>query len=134
MSPAIPAGSLAVVRQIPAQDAHVGDVVTVSRPGDLPITHRVVSTRPGTNGTTMLRLKGDANAAPDPTAYVVSTVRLVIWHAPRLAYVVVWLGGPVVPGALAVAVSALVVWVLWPRDGEEEGEGRRSKHRLRRAI
>src|SRR5580692_2688514 len=43
MSPTIPTGSLAVVHQIPASDIHVGDVVTVDRPGLLPVTHRVTS-------------------------------------------------------------------------------------------
>ena len=43
MSPTIPAGSAAVVRHIPAADIAVGDVVTVDRPGKLPITHRVTT-------------------------------------------------------------------------------------------
>lgn len=33
MSPDIPAGSVALVREIPAAEAEVGDVVTVERPG-----------------------------------------------------------------------------------------------------
>src|SRR5699024_11365969 len=36
MSPTIPAGSVAVVRQIDAEQIEVGDVVTVDRPGALP--------------------------------------------------------------------------------------------------
>ncbi|MDD9205229.1 S26 family signal peptidase, partial [Georgenia sp. 10Sc9-8] len=42
MAPSIPTGSLAVVREVPAKDVAVGDVVTVDRPGRLPVTHRVV--------------------------------------------------------------------------------------------
>jgi signal peptidase len=125
MSPAIPTGSLAVVRQMPAQDARVGQVVTVDRPGELPITHRVYRTRSGADGTTVLVLKGDANTAPDPAPYVVRTVRLVIWSAPGLAYFIVWLGDPFVLGGLTIAVTVIVVWVLWPR----EDERRRSRHR-----
>lgn len=119
MSPTIPTGSLAVVRQIPAQEAKVGQVVTVDRKGELPITHRVVSTHPGTDGTTVLTLKGDANPTVDPSPYTVRTVRLVVWSMPGLAYVVVWLGNPFVLGALTLAVAALIVWVLWPRDGDQ---------------
>jgi len=33
MSPTIPAGAVALVREIPASEARVGDVVTVDRPG-----------------------------------------------------------------------------------------------------
>ncbi len=43
MEPTIPTGSLAVVHEIPASEIAVGDIVTVDRPGQLPITHRVTS-------------------------------------------------------------------------------------------
>ena len=42
MGPTIPAGSAALVRQVSADSVRVGDIVTVDRPGHLPITHRVV--------------------------------------------------------------------------------------------
>jgi signal peptidase len=114
MAPEIPTGSLAVVKQIPAAEAHIGQVVTVNRPGQLPITHRIISTTPVAGGGAVLRLKGDANPEPDAVSYTVSTVRLVIWSAPRLAYVIVWLSQPVVIGALTLAVAALITWSLWP--------------------
>lgn len=133
MSPTIPAGSLAVVKQIPASEARVGEVVTVNRPGELPISHRIVSTRPAPGGATSLVLKGDANATADPAPYVVKTVRLVLWSAPGLAYVVVWLSNPFVLGAITLAVAALVTWVLWPRDDGRPGEGERP-HARRRAA
>lgn len=114
MAPTIPAGSLAVVREIPAVDAVQGQVVTVDRPGLLPVTHRVVSVHVLGGDRARLVLKGDANATPDPRTYDVSHVRLVIWSAPSLAYVVVWLSNPVVIGSITVGVTALVVWVFWP--------------------
>ena len=46
MSPDIPAGSVALVRMIPAEDAAIGDVTTVYREDQLPITHRVISNEP----------------------------------------------------------------------------------------
>lgn len=124
MAPRIPTGSLAVVKEIPAQDARVGQVVTVDRPGALPVTHRVVSSHPVAGGLTRLVLKGDANRAADPDPYQVRTVRLVLWAVPGLAYAVVWLSNPFVLGALTLAVAALIVWVLWPRDET----GRRGRH------
>ena len=133
MAPQIPTGSLAVVKQIPAQDARVGQVVTVSRPGELAITHRVVSTRPGPHGTTELVLKGDANREPDAEPYVVRTVKLVLWSVPGLAYAVVWLGNPFVLAGITIAVAGLIVWVLWPRDDgggrarDESAEGGRAE-------
>ena len=119
MSPGIPAGSLALVREIPASEAHVGDVVTVDRPGLLPVTHRVVEvTAPASApaGTPAeIVLKGDANPTVDPAPYRVSTVRIVLWSQPGLARAVVWLGHPAVIGSLTVATTALVTWMFWPR-------------------
>jgi signal peptidase len=119
MSPGIPAGSLALVREIPATEARVGDIVTVDRPGLLPVTHRVVevSAPAGAHAgrSAELVLKGDANPTVDPAPYRVSTVRIVLWSQPGLARVVVWLGHPAVIGSLTVATTALVTWMFWPR-------------------
>jgi signal peptidase len=123
MSPGIPAGSLALVREIPAAEARVGDVVTVERPGQLPVTHRVVSSTAGPGSLTTLVLKGDANAAVDPAPYRVASVRVVVWSTPGLARVVVWLGDPRVLGAVTLGVASLVTWAFWPRSGP-------ARHRL----
>lgn len=116
MAPSIPAGSLAVVREIPAGEINVGDVVTVDRPGKLPITHRVQAVAAADGDGRTITMKGDANAEADPAPYVVERVRLVLWSAPGLARPVAAAANPVVLGATTVAVSALVTWVLWPRD------------------
>ncbi|MDP9904652.1 signal peptidase I [Arthrobacter bambusae] len=119
MSPGIPAGSLALVRQIPATQARVGDVVTVDRSGQLPVTHRVVEVNAPAGAPAgapvEIVLKGDANPTVDPAPYRVETVRLVLWSQPGLARVVVWLSDPVVIGSLTIAVAALVTWMFWPR-------------------
>lgn len=112
MAPEIPTGSLAVVREVNAADVGVGDIVTVDRPGALPVTHRVIDTV-GT-GPVMLTLQGDANPAPDAETYTVETVREVMWSVPRLGYVVGRLQHPIALGATTLAVAALVTWVLWP--------------------
>lgn len=133
MSPAIPTGSLAVVKEIPASDARVGDVVTVDRAGQLPVTHRVVRTSPGPQGATNLILKGDANPSNDPMPYSVHNVRIVLWSMPGLAYVIVWLSNPLVLAALTISVAALVVWVLWPR-GPGQSDAERPRHSRRKAV
>jgi signal peptidase len=118
MSPGIPAGSLALVQQIPASEARVGQVVTVDRPGQLPVTHRVVSVTPvpgARAGSAEVVLKGDANPTVDPAPYHVATVRLLLWSQPGLARVVVWLGHPAVIGSLTLGTAALVMWMFWPR-------------------
>ena len=116
MSPTIPAGSVAVVQRVPAAQVEVGDVVTVDRPGQLPVTHRVTAVQPGaTASERLLTLRGDANTAEDPFPYPVTSVRTVLFSVPGVARVVVALGDPVVLGGLTVAATALVVWAFWPR-------------------
>lgn len=115
MAPTIPQGSLAVVREVPAAQTEVGDVVTVDREDDLPITHRVTSAQQLPDGLTQLTMKGDANEAEDPAPYSVTEVREVLFSIPGLAKPVAALNSPYVLGGITLAVSALVIGALWPR-------------------
>jgi signal peptidase len=127
MSPTIPAGSLAVVKEIPASEARVGDVVTISRPGELPITHRVTSATAQGGGTVVITMKGDANDFEDPAPYVVDTVRIVIFSVPGLASLVIAVSNPFVLGGITLAAALLVSWAFWPRGpGHGHGRGRRA--------
>lgn len=127
MSPTVPAGAVALVREIPAQEARVGDVVTVDRPGALPITHRVVSAQPLSGGRVELVLRGDANAENDPAPYDVSHVRLVIASVPGGAQVIAFFSNPFFLGSATLAATVLVAWAFWPRgdDGPTRSERRR---------
>lgn len=121
MSPTIPTGSLAVVREIPAEQIRVGDVVTVDRPGALPITHRVTSITPEGAGVASITLRGDANPTADPAPYLVSTVRLVVFSVPGLAYAVAAVSNPLALGLITVGAAAIVTWAFWPRDAAARG-------------
>ncbi|WP_245708862.1 signal peptidase I [Ruania alba] len=115
MTPTIPAGSVALVREVPATEIEVGDVVTVDRPAALPVTHRVTEVL-GTDGEQVtFTMQGDANADPDPAPYTVSQVRLVLGSVPHLASVIVWFQDPVVLGCLTLVAAGLVTWAFWPR-------------------
>jgi len=121
MEPTIPTGSLAVVQRIPAADVAVGDIVTVDRPGQLPVTHRVTSVS-GTGDSRTLTLRGDANATDDIAPYLVQDVRITWFWIPGWASVVVWFSNPLILGALTLGATGLVTWAFWPRDA---GRGRR---------
>ncbi len=114
MSPTIPSGSLAVVREIPATEIEVGDVLTVDRPGELPVTHRVTSVE-GSGESRTITMRGDANEAEDPLPYTVTDARIVMMSVPHLAKAVVWFSNPWVLGGLTLSASALVTWAFWPR-------------------
>lgn len=123
MSPTIPAGSLAVVREIPASDIEVGDVLTVNRDGKLPVTHRVTSVS-GEGEARTITMKGDANESEDPAPYTLTDARRVLVSVPELAKVVVWFSNPIVLGGITIAASVLVTWAFWPRE-ERTGSGSR---------
>lgn len=129
MSPAIPAGSAALVREVPAASVDVGDVVTVDRPGKLPVTHRVVAIS-GSGADRELTLRGDANPVDDPMPYRVNTVRIVLFAVPGIATAIAALGNPLVLGGLTLGATALVVWAFWPRTrGGGNNHGGSGRHR-----
>ncbi|QCR20801.1 signal peptidase I [Agrococcus sp. SGAir0287] len=122
MSPTIPAGSIAVVREIPATYIAVGDVVTVDRDPELPITHRVVAIDAIDGDAVTFTMQGDANADADPYPYTETTVRIVVWSAPGLASAIVALRDPLVLGGITLGATALVTWAFWPRTRRVEPE------------
>ncbi|WP_346995635.1 signal peptidase I [Dietzia sp. SLG310A2-38A2] len=121
MSPTIPTGSVAVVKEISADEIRVGDVVTVDRPGRLPVTHRVIEVHPQVPGEALILMQGDANPNPDPGMYRVESVRKVLWSVPGLANVIVWAGNPLVLGSITMLAALGVLWTFWPgRDDDDE--------------
>jgi signal peptidase len=114
MSPTFPADSVLLVRSVAADSVEMGDVVTVSRDGTVPITHRVVSVTPMTTGAELV-LRGDANTADDPEPYQVSRVGLVLSGIPLGGSALVALQSPLGLGAATVVVALLVLWAWWPR-------------------
>ncbi len=117
MSPAIPAGSVAVVQRIPASAVAVGDIVTVDRDPELPVTHRVTSVASGSSEKLrVLTLRGDANEQDDPFPYTVESVRIVRFAVPGVAPLIVAMGSPYVLGGITVGAALLVGWMFWPRE------------------
>ncbi|WP_271799399.1 signal peptidase I [Dietzia maris] len=123
MSPTIPTGSVAVVKQINAGEIRVGDVVTVDRGDRLPVTHRVIEVVSQSSGQAEIRMQGDANPTPDDGTYRVQTVRKVLWSVPEMANFIVWASNPVVLGSITMLASLGVLWAFWPRGGDEESTG-----------
>lgn len=119
MAPTIPAGSVAVVQRINGAEIKLGDVVTVDRPGRLPVTHRVVEIVEVDGDTATFRLQGDANEHPDPEPYTAEHVRIVLWSIPGLAPFVVLFQNPLVLALMTLGATAVVVWAFWPRRDQE---------------
>ena len=115
MSPTIPAGSLAIVREIPASDVRVGDVTTIDRDNQLPVTHRVVAVEPAGGDEYTIRMKGDANDEEDPYPYTESTVRKVMFSLDGVGMWVAKIQNPKVMAVSTVIMAVFVTWVFWPR-------------------
>lgn len=131
MEPTIPTGSVALVREVPASDLRVGDIVTIDRPGMLPITHRVTSVQDA-GATWVVTMRGDANPVDDPEEYRITTARTVVGWIPGLARIIVWFSNPFVLGALTLAMTGLIVWAFWPRDEKTPPAPARPRRRLPR--
>lgn len=116
MEPTIPAGSAALVREIPADEVRVGDALTVEREGQLPVTHRVTSVEPGSHsGERVITMQGDANDTPDPYPYTITEGRVVMGSLPGIAPVINQMGTPYAMGGITLAAALLVGWAFWPR-------------------
>src|SRR5215218_1655293 len=117
MAPEIEPGDVTVVTPISMSEVTEGMVITYHRPIEdhSLVTHRVVSVQTGSDGTTTVQTKGDANDTVDPwtatlqgdTAYQVRAV------VPELGHLIQALRTPGLSQALLYGAPALLVgWVL----------------------
>lgn len=114
MSPGYPAGSILLVRDAPASELSVGDIVTVQRAGHSPVTHRIVTVEPAGSGAQLI-LQGDANAGADPEPYLVDRVGLHLAGVPFGGGVIAALASPIGLIAMCVFASLVVLWAWWPQ-------------------
>ncbi len=114
MAPTVPQGSLIVMAPVDPAGVEPGMAITFADPSDPSrlVTHRVVSTAPGT--TLQFITQGDANTDPDAYPVPARLVRgRVLWHVPGLGLVLDWLAWPrgflllvVLPGVLLLVLEA----------------------------
>jgi signal peptidase len=83
MEPALPPGSLLMVRPVKASDIGVGSVITYQVESKQPevVTHRVVTMGVREDGSPVFRTQGDANSDPDPRWVRPVQVRGAVWYA-----------------------------------------------------
>jgi len=116
MEPALSPGDVVIVSD--AASVAVGDIITFSNGGSIPVTHRVVGVQDGQYIT-----KGDANGNPD-TAPVApgSVLGRVVHTIPLIGYVIIWANTPtgqialVLVPLLLLGVSSLRRWAT--EDGD----------------
>ncbi|CAI9412859.1 signal peptidase I [Nocardioides sp. T2.26MG-1] len=131
MAGTIDPGDVVVSVPKPTSDIAVGDILTFHAPvADQHLeTHRVIAVRHTTDGRTIIRTQGDANAAPDPWRATVQgdTVWRVAHVVPAVGNVVRALRAPIVRhGLFWLALGALVVLgssLIWSRGEEHTDDG-----------
>lgn len=88
MEPALPVGSVIVVRPVQAVDINVGDIITYRIESDEKtyVTHRVIEVT-GAGSSLAFRTKGDANDNPDEGIVAASAVKGRVWlEIPLVGY------------------------------------------------
>ncbi|ELZ25113.1 peptidase S26B, signal peptidase [Halosimplex carlsbadense 2-9-1] len=128
MSPAIGAGSMVYVNDVPADRIGTDDVITYrSTAVDSRVTHRVIEVVER-DGQRRFRTQGDANEEPDPDLVAANqVVGRVAFHIPLIGYGVSF-AGTTAGTVLLVVVPALVLLVtelrdlLLSREPDEGGE------------
>lgn len=121
MEPTIPTGSVAVVQEVQATEVQVGDILTVDREGELPVTHRVTDVAEGSHAQErIIRMQGDANTTEDPHPYTITDARRVLFSVPGLAQPLNQMNNPYVLGGITLGATVLVTWAFWPRKTEKQ--------------
>jgi signal peptidase len=124
--PVINPGDVVVVSRVDPGEIASGDIITFSRDGGTPTTHRVVDVRTS-DGTPVFTTKGDNNEEADPqpvtadqvvgrVSFVIPYVGHVVRFAGTTAGLITLIGLPV--GLLVVSEA----WAL-ASDGDEESNG-----------
>jgi signal peptidase len=83
MRPALPPGTLVVVRPVPAEQLGIGSVITYQVESGKPtvVTHRVVGTGVDAKGEPIFHTRGDANEVVDRTPVRAVQVKGELWYA-----------------------------------------------------
>jgi signal peptidase I len=126
MSPTYDAGALGIAHQVSAADVAVGDVVSVRDDEGGRVTHRVVSIGQSTDGSTVLRLQGDANDVADAQAYRVDDVDRVVAGVPLAGYVLNAAASPfgLAAGALLAGTALFLGFTPGGGGGRRAASGR----------
>uniref|UniRef100_UPI004056C521 signal peptidase I n=1 Tax=Acetatifactor sp. TaxID=1872090 RepID=UPI004056C521 len=129
MEPAIPVGSIIIVKEAESDALEIGDVVTYQMSGNTMVTHRIVEIDKENQCVTT---KGDANEVEDgsPVAYS-QIVGKEVFHVPYLGYLSIYIKTPLgIVGVCAVLMVLILLNFLpsvFGADDEEKTQDKKQK-------
>lgn len=116
MKPAMPPGSLIVVRKTDADDLGIGTPVTYQLESgkSTVVTHRIVAVGTNARGERTFTMQGDANNTADEKPVRPAQIRGAVWyHLPYVGYLNTWITGEQHIVLLTVVVSALLLYAAY---------------------
>ena len=135
MGSTAPLGSVALIREVPAESLEVGDVIVFRPPSTgeprQPLMHRIISVEE-IDGQRVIQTKGDANAAADPEPIILKDtdqVMKVHLRVPLVGYLVHfvqtslgWVLSVLLPATLLCLAIVRDIWR--PQASDDKGRGR----------
>jgi signal peptidase len=116
MEPALPPGTMIVVRPTDPDEIRPGAVLTYQLRSGEPalVTHRVVQRQRLADGTTVFVTKGDANAQPDADPVREVQITGTVWYAiPCVGWATALVTGEARAVAVPLAAGALLAYAAW---------------------
>ncbi|MDR1710627.1 MAG: signal peptidase I [Propionibacteriaceae bacterium] len=109
MQPTFNPGDRIITEAVAPAEVQVGDIITYLPNPDDPelITHRVIGTRIGADGTVAFIMQGDANSAADPVVEGKQIRFRYLYHIPYLGTLVEKAGGQ--SGMLVTGVAVAII-------------------------
>lgn len=127
MEPEYPVGSLIYVKETPADQLQVGDVITFKLTGEVTATHRIIEILD--DGGISFRTKGDANEDPDNSPVKSSEViGKVVFKVDKGGYFVNYIQNP--PGKyFAIGVAGFLILFVFVSDSflDDKDEKKKDK-------
>lgn len=132
MRPALPPGTLVVVKPVKAEDINIGDVITFQiKSGDPTVaTHRVIGIQAEQDGTPKFLTKGDANNAAEPKAVMAAQLKGKMWYeVPYLGRVNVLIDNAQRHAITVLIISGLLIYAAFMFTSSTRERIKRSKEK-----
>ena len=115
MAPAMPPGSLVIIKRVDPAAIEIGDIVTYMKDAETSVTHRVIGITENFEGSGErgFETQGDDNGTPDfaivPAVHIVGVVKA---HVPKVGDWLEWLRGHLILAGGFVLGLVLLVFLL----------------------